>query len=121
VGSRAGTACTSSRKLVYTYNWLGERIQTVTSDRDVTTGKHILTAEFQKTSDDEQTKSATGTLTLYIDDEPVGKVEIVTQPGTFALGATGCASGVTARHPCRRTTRLRSHSRGARSTGSSWT
>jgi len=81
------------RKLHYVYNWLGEKVQTVTSDREVPTGKHILTAEFQKTGDDEQTKSATGTLTLYIDDEPVSKAEILTQPGMFALTGDGLSVG----------------------------
>jgi hypothetical protein len=80
-------------RLHYVYNWLGEKIQEVTSDRDVPAGKHILTAEFEKTGDDEQTKSATGTLTLYIDDEPVGKTEIMTQPGFFALSGDGISVG----------------------------
>jgi arylsulfatase len=81
------------RKLIYTYNWLGEKVQTVTGDRDVPTGKHIFTAEFHKTGDDEQTKSATGTITLYIDDEPVGKAEILTQPGMFGLTGDGLCVG----------------------------
>jgi arylsulfatase len=81
------------RKLHYVYNWLGEKVQTVTSDREVPTGKHLLTAEFQKTGDDEQTKSATGTLTLYVDDEPVAKAEILTQPGFFALTGEGLCVG----------------------------
>ena len=55
-------------RLHYTYNWLGEREQTVSSDADDPTGSHVLAAEFQKTGDDEQTMSATGTLALYIDD-----------------------------------------------------
>jgi len=81
-GARAGGHALYLRdgRLHYTYNWLGEKVQTVTADRDVPTGKHIFTAEFQKTGDDEQTKSARGTITLYIDDEPVGKAEILTQP-----------------------------------------
>jgi arylsulfatase len=81
------------RKLHYTYNWLGEKVQTVTSDREVTTGKHIFTAEFQKTGDDEQTGSASGTLTLFIDDEPVAKSEILTQPGMFGLTGDGLCVG----------------------------
>ena len=81
------------RRLHYVYNWLGEKFQAATSDRDVPTGKHVLTAEFQKTGDDEQTKSATGTLTLYVDDEPVGKAEIMTQPGFFALAGDGLSVG----------------------------
>jgi arylsulfatase len=82
-----------NRRLHYVYNWLGEKIQAVTSDREITTGKHLLTAEFQKTGDDEATNSATGTLTLYVDNEPVGKSEIMTQPGFFALAGDGLSVG----------------------------
>ncbi|MCJ7832407.1 MAG: arylsulfatase, partial [Actinobacteria bacterium] len=80
-------------KLRYTYNWLGERIQDIVSDADLTTGKHLFTAEFQKTGDDETTRSAVGTLTLFIDDEPVGKSEIWTQPGFFGLTGDGLCVG----------------------------
>ena len=33
-------------RLHYVYNWLGERIQKVSADREITTGRHVLTAEF---------------------------------------------------------------------------
>ncbi len=80
-------------RLRYTYNWLGERMQDVVSDAPITTGRHVFTAEFQKTGDDEATKSALGTLTLFIDDEPVGKSEIWTQPGMFGLTGDGLCVG----------------------------
>jgi arylsulfatase len=80
-------------RLHYVYNWLGERIQHVTSDRDVSTGTHVLSAEFHKTGDDEATRSAIGTLTLYVDDEPVGGTEIMTQPGHFSLAGEGVGIG----------------------------
>ena len=80
-------------KLHYFYNWLGEKHQKVTSDVEVTPGRHLLTAEFSKTSDDPDTGSAMGTLTLYIDTEPVGKSEIMTQPGNFALTGDGLCVG----------------------------
>ena len=51
-------------RLHYVYNWLGERIQKISSDVQVGAGKHIFTAEFQKTGDKEGSGSATGTLTL---------------------------------------------------------
>ena len=75
------------------YNWLGERHQKVSSDTAITTGKHLFVAEFAKTGDDPETKSALGTLTLYIDTEPVGKGEIMTQPGNFALTGDGLCVG----------------------------
>jgi hypothetical protein len=55
-------------------------------------GKHVFTAEFQKTGD-EETGSAVGTLTLYIDDDEVGSAEIATQPGFFALTGDGLSVG----------------------------
>jgi arylsulfatase len=81
------------RRLHYVYNWLGERSHKISADRDLTTGRHVLTAEFQKTGDDSQTLSAIGTLTLYIDDEQVGQGEIQTQPGQFGLAGGGVSVG----------------------------
>ncbi len=80
-------------RLHYVYNWLGERIQKVISDRQVPPGRHVLSAEFAKTGDDEQTSSAIGTLTIYIDDDVAGREEIMTQPGYFALAGDGLSIG----------------------------
>jgi arylsulfatase len=80
-------------RLHYVYNWLGERIQKISSDAEIESGKHVFTAEFQKTGDEEGSGSATGTLTLYIDDADVGSDEIVTQPGFFALTGDGLSIG----------------------------
>jgi arylsulfatase A-like enzyme len=79
-------------RLHYVYNWLGERIQKVVADREITTGEHVLSAEFEKTGD-EPNGSAVGTLTLYVDTEPAGSGEIVTQPGFFALVGDGICVG----------------------------
>ncbi len=79
-------------KLHYVYNWLGERIQQVVADGEITTGEHVFSAEFEKTGD-EPNGSAIGTLTLYIDTEPVATGEIVTQPGFFALVGDGICVG----------------------------
>jgi arylsulfatase len=78
------------KKLHYVYNWLGEKIQKVTSNVEIPTGKHALTAEFTKTGDDKATMSAIGTLTLYIDMKPVGQATIMTQPGLFGVGDGLC-------------------------------
>ena len=80
-------------RLHYVYNWLGERIQTITSEQAVPTGRHVLTAEFSKTGDDPQTRSAIGTLTLYVDTEQAAQAEITTQPGNFALSGDGLCVG----------------------------
>jgi len=94
-GARAGghALYLQDGRLHYTYNWLGEREQTVTSEVEVPTGEHVLGAEFQKTGDDEATMSATGTLTLHLDTEPVGSAEIMTQPGPFGLSGCGLSVG----------------------------
>ncbi|HEX7050463.1 MAG TPA: arylsulfatase [Longimicrobiales bacterium] len=80
-------------KLHYVYNWLGERIQTIASENGVTEGRHVLSAEFQKTGEDEETHGAKGKLTLFIDDEAVGDTEIMTQPGHFSLTGDGLCVG----------------------------
>jgi arylsulfatase A-like enzyme len=81
------------KKLHYVYNWLGEKIQRVTSNIEITAGKHAFTAEFVKTGDD-KTMSAIGTLTLFMDMKQVGQGTIMTQPGLFGEGLSiGSDSG----------------------------
>jgi arylsulfatase A-like enzyme len=80
-------------RLHYVYNWLGERIQGVSSPVPVGTGTRVLTAEFVKTGDDPATKSAVGTVTLYVDTEAVADAEIMTQPGMFSLVGDGLSVG----------------------------
>ena len=94
-GARAGghALYLKDGRLHYTYNWLGEKEQTVSSDADVPSGSHVVTAEFHKTGDDEKTMSATGTLTLYIDTDAVGSSELMTQPGMFGLSGSGASVG----------------------------
>jgi len=80
-------------RLHYVYNWLGEKIQTVSSPEPIPTGTRVLTAEFQKTGDDPETHSAIGKLTLYIDTEAAANAEITTQPGMFTLSGDGLCVG----------------------------
>jgi arylsulfatase A-like enzyme len=80
-------------RLHYVYNWLGERIETISSPEPIPTGNHVLSAEFDKTGDDPDTYSATGTLTLYVDTEAVAAGEIMTQPGNFSLVGDGICVG----------------------------
>lgn len=79
--------------LHYVYNWLGERIQSVTSASPVGEGRRVLTAEFSKTGDDQETPSALGDLRLFVDTDQVGQAEIITQPGWFALTGDGLCIG----------------------------
>ena len=44
-----------NHQLHYVNNWLGEVQQMVSSEKQVGTGKHALTAEFRKTADDPKT------------------------------------------------------------------
>jgi len=81
------------KKLHYLYNWLGEKFQKVASSIEISTGKHVFTAEFVKTGDHKETMSATGTLTLYIDMKQVGQANIMTQPGFFSPVGDGLCVG----------------------------
>jgi arylsulfatase len=81
------------KRLHYVYNWLGEDIQKVTSNVEISAGRHVFTAGFNKTGQDPQTKSALGTLTLLIDTEQVGQAEIRTQPGGFGISGSGLCVG----------------------------
>jgi len=82
-----------NKKLHYVYNWLGDKLQEVTSNIDISIGKHTLTAEFAKTGEHKETLSAIGTLTLYIDMKQVGQATIMTQPGPFSLTGDGLSIG----------------------------
>jgi arylsulfatase len=86
------------RKLHYVYNWLGETDQVVVSDVEIPTGDCVLGVSFDKTGNDEQ-YSALGTLSLYINEQKVGEVEIKTQPGKFTLGGEGLNIGRDAGSP----------------------
>jgi arylsulfatase len=81
------------RKLCYVYNWLGEKLQKVSSANPIPTGIHVFSAEFRKTGEDPQTRSATGSLTLFIDTQPVGSMEIWTHPGGFSMTNDGLCVG----------------------------
>lgn len=83
------------QRLHYHYNWIGSEIQRIASDREISPGRHVLTAEFalRGKSGDPKRPGFTGTLSLYIDNEPVGKSDIVTQPGAFCLVGDGICVG----------------------------
>ena len=65
--------------------------------------------------------SAPGTLTLYVDDEPVGKAEIMTQPGFFALAGDGLCVGRDSASPVSQDYEPPFAFSGGRSTGWWWT
>jgi arylsulfatase len=55
----------------------------------------VFTAEFKMEgkSEDLRKPGFPGTLTLYVDNEPVGKGTVVTQPGAFCLVGDGICVG----------------------------
>jgi arylsulfatase A-like enzyme len=77
-------------RLKYVYNFVGIVEQMVVSDQDVPTGRHILSAAFEREGTDMPTH---GTLTLYVDDQAVGSGQIKTQPGNFSLVGEGLNVG----------------------------
>lgn len=83
------------RRLSYAFNWVGTTVQTITADRDLTPGPHLLAAEFvaEGRSDDPMMPGATGTLTLYVDGDVVGSDAITTQPGYFCAVGDGLCVG----------------------------
>jgi hypothetical protein len=78
------------RRLTYVYNFVGTNEQVIESTRDIPTGPVTLGASFVREGD---TMPATGTLSLFIDDEKVGEGQIVTQPGNFSLVGEGLNVG----------------------------
>jgi arylsulfatase A-like enzyme len=97
-GSRFGGHALYIRdgKLFYSYNWIGERIQTIESDVAVPTGHVVVSASFERENEELPT---TGTLTLHIRDEAVGSGQIMTQPGKFGLGGGGLVVGSSGLEP----------------------
>jgi len=83
------------RRLSYAFNWVGTHVQTITADRDLGLGSHVVAAEFVAAgpNDDPAMPGARGTLTLYVDSEDVGSSEIVTQPGLFCAVGDGLCVG----------------------------
>lgn len=82
-------------RLHYAFNWVGSNLQVVDADREISPGKHVLTAEFAASgpSTDPTMPGAAGTLTLYVDDQEVGRENIVTQPGAFNVVGDGICVG----------------------------
>jgi arylsulfatase A-like enzyme len=78
------------RTLRYVYNFVGDREQLVESTREIPTGRVMFGASFVREGD---AMPATGTLSLFIDDDKVGEGRIITQPGNFSLVGEGLNVG----------------------------
>ena len=81
--------------LRYTFNWIGTVLQDVVADSPLTPGSHVLAAQFAATgpSTNPDMPGTEGTLTLFVDDQDVGRGTIVTQPGYFCLTGDGICVG----------------------------
>jgi arylsulfatase A-like enzyme len=89
------TLYVQDKLLRYTFNWVGTHLQDVVAEQELTTGTHVLTADFalKGPSADAGMPGFTGTLTLFVDEEKLGEGEIVTQPGPFCLVGDGICVG----------------------------
>jgi arylsulfatase len=95
VGSRFGghALFVQERELWYIDNFLGiPPEQQLVSPEELTTGAHVLGAEFQKEGHGERGE-AVGTALLYVDDVSVAKGPWKTQPGHFSLCGEGLSIG----------------------------
>jgi hypothetical protein len=75
-------------KLNYVYNFLGMKVQKVTSNEDLPSGKNIIVAATFDKEESAQRGITHGKLTLYINDRKVGEAMMQTQPGKFGLGGS---------------------------------
>jgi arylsulfatase len=82
-------------RLRYTFNWIGTTLQDVVAEQDLTSGSHVLAAEFAAggPSSNPEMPGTEGILTLFIDNQQVGQGQIITQPGYFCLTGDGIAVG----------------------------
>jgi arylsulfatase len=98
-GSAGGgfTFYLKDRRLRYTHNWVGRELQQLTSDTEVTAGRHTLRYEFEPDGQPDMTKGhgMPGRFQLYIDDQLVlvGNLDVpYTTPVAFNPGALTCGA-----------------------------
>jgi arylsulfatase A-like enzyme len=81
-------------RLVFTYNFLGEREQTLSSPQGVGPGRHTLGFAFTLTGTVEGSHTPHGEGALYVDDAEVATLpEIWVHPGTFGLAGASLSVG----------------------------
>ncbi len=84
-------------KLVYVYNWLGEKEQKLISNTNIPKGKCILGVRFRLES--KQESNITGLAALYINNEKTAEASIQTQLGNFSLVGEGLNVGLDSGQP----------------------
>jgi arylsulfatase A-like enzyme len=81
-------------RLHYSYNFMGEEEQKVSSRGAVPLGKHIFGVRFIRGGTVEGSHTPLGEATLYIDDENVGSLaNMKAHPGTFGLAGASLSIG----------------------------
>lgn len=78
-------------KLHYTYNWLGQEEQKLSSRTKISTGKCILGIRFRM--EGREGPNPVGMVALYVNDQNVGEQKMKMQPGKFTLGGEGLNVG----------------------------
>jgi arylsulfatase A-like enzyme len=93
-GSRFGgyTMFVKNGVLSFVYNFLGIAPEQKLSCPLPDPGRHVVGVDFAKNSISERLE-ALGTMTLYVDDEAVGRADFRTQSGHYALCGEGVAVG----------------------------
>jgi N-sulphoglucosamine sulphohydrolase, C-terminal len=79
-------------KMHYIYNWLGEIKQQIVSNKAVPIGASTLSAIFTKEGENPP-HVANGTLAIYMNNEKVGEMKMMTQPGKFSVAGEGLNVG----------------------------
>ena len=96
-GTAAGgfTLYVKDRRLHYTHNWVGRELQHLTSDVELTPGKHELRYEFEPHGQPDPAKGhgMPGSFQLYIDGTLAGDLDVpYTTPFAFNPGALTCGA-----------------------------
>ncbi|MGH3726612.1 MAG: arylsulfatase [Mycobacterium sp.] len=81
-------------RLHYTYNFMGEKEQKVSSPGAVPLGAHVFGARFAKTGTVAGSHTPLGDVTLFIDEQAVGSLSgVEIHPGTFGLAGASLSIG----------------------------
>jgi arylsulfatase A-like enzyme len=75
-------------KLTYVYNFLGMKIQTITSKEKVPSGRNVIVAATFDKDESGPRGIPHGNLSLFVNEKKVGEGTIQTQPGKFGLGGS---------------------------------
>jgi arylsulfatase len=94
-GSRFGghSLYVKDGKLKYCNNFIGLKEQIVIAEQVPSKGDHVLGVSFEVASVDKANMKTSGTATVFIDDQEVGRQDIETQLGAFSVAGEGFMVG----------------------------